>query len=257
MAVEAKRGCGFRKVGGLYLVGEATGLTCDRLPYPVGVCPTCSHGIKPSRGIRWMDGGEYFGGNCKRLQEEVASELDVKDWAECHRSERVHCPLCYSGELGTVGFMWVGEKFYPTPQVFELEASQWGVSKRIAQLPKELVLGETWILLVHPKGVREKLPDEKIEGIGTVERFASKPAIFHAFQPVRVEKIVTDLTPGETLEKLKKRGITPVVVPHNDPDHCPGGAKTKDQQEDLGAGGEMQKSTLPDQTEREAGSVQN
>jgi len=214
MSVEEKRGCGFRIVGGLYLVGGPGRMVCDRLPYPVGQCPTCGHGIKPSLGIRWMDGKEFFGENCKALTME---EEGIPALAPCHDA---HCPICYSDELGTVGLMWVGESFYPTMHDFEEEAEKLGVSKRISSIPKALTLDETWILLVHPKGIREKLPDEMVQGM-KVERHIWKPCIFHAFKPVRIEKIVTDQTPAEEIEKLKLRGITPVQVPHDDPDHNP------------------------------------
>lgn len=53
MAIEAKRGCGFRKVGGTYLVSEGEGMPCDRLPIKLDVCPVCSHGFKRSRGWTW------------------------------------------------------------------------------------------------------------------------------------------------------------------------------------------------------------
>lgn len=34
MASETKRGCGYRKVGGMYLVGDYIRVPCDRLPFP-------------------------------------------------------------------------------------------------------------------------------------------------------------------------------------------------------------------------------
>jgi len=44
--------------------------------------------------------------------------------------------------------------------------------------------------------------------------------IFCAFRPQRIEKLIreSDATPEE-LKKLEKRGITPIKVPDNDPDH--------------------------------------
>ena len=33
MAIEAPRGCGYRKVGGLYMCGGGIPIHCDRLPY--------------------------------------------------------------------------------------------------------------------------------------------------------------------------------------------------------------------------------
>lgn len=224
MAVEKGRGCGYRKVGGLYLVGEGLSVACDRLPYPVGVCPTCGEGIKPSRGIRWMDGKKFFGGNCKNLIREQNNNNPLSGSMGCHS---LHCPICFSDELERVGLMWVGERYYPRPEDFECESANMGVCKRISAVPKEIELDKTWILLVHPKAIVGKVEEKVVEGMGRVETRIFKPGIFHAFKPRRIEKIVTDQTSDEELEKLKKRGITPVVVPHDDPDHNPKAKKAK------------------------------
>ena len=62
MAIEQKRGCGYRKVGGLYMVGGGIGVPCDRLPYELTVCPCCSQGVKQSRGWTWIDVAKFFQG---------------------------------------------------------------------------------------------------------------------------------------------------------------------------------------------------
>ena len=54
MAVEARRGCGYRKVGGLYLMGGTGGMPCCKMPIPLHVCPTCHGGIKQTRGWSWI-----------------------------------------------------------------------------------------------------------------------------------------------------------------------------------------------------------
>jgi len=231
MSIEAKRGCGFRKVGGLYLVGDGLGVTCDRLPYSVGVCRVCGEGIRPARGVRWLDGKEFFGGNCKALIRDVDSgQLEGYLGSPCHE---LHCPICYSDELSLVGLMWVGEKFYPTPEVFEQESARLGVSKRISAVPKEIEIGKTWILLVHPRAMRKKVHAKQVDGMGRVETTAYSPGIFHAFKVSRIERIVTDLTGQEEIEKLKKRGITPVIVPAEDPDHNPQGKKKTAEEPEL------------------------
>jgi len=51
MAQESKRGCGYRKVGGLYLVGDGIFVPCDRLPYLLETCPVCGHGIHFTRSM--------------------------------------------------------------------------------------------------------------------------------------------------------------------------------------------------------------
>lgn len=54
MAVEARRGCGFRKVGGLYMVSGALSSPCERLPLELHVCPVCNAGIKQTRAWQWI-----------------------------------------------------------------------------------------------------------------------------------------------------------------------------------------------------------
>lgn len=64
MAAEAKRGCGYRKVGGLYLVAGKTGAACCKLPLPLTVCPCCGQGIKQTRGWTWVDPSKLMAGEC-------------------------------------------------------------------------------------------------------------------------------------------------------------------------------------------------
>jgi hypothetical protein len=52
---EGKRGCGYRKPGGLYLRTDGHGRYCGALPIELTVCPTCSQGIKPARGWTWLN----------------------------------------------------------------------------------------------------------------------------------------------------------------------------------------------------------
>ena len=103
--------------------------------------------------------------------------------------------------------MWIGEKFYPTPADFSSEAAQAGVSKRISQIPKDLVVGETWVLLAHPKTCVKWTVGENGEQVANYT-----PGIFHAFIPQRIEYIVTGNETLEELESKVKRGITLVNV---------------------------------------------
>jgi len=201
LAVELRRGCGFRKVGGLYLIGTGLSVACDRLPHELRTCPICGAGVKVTRGIQWIKGKEFFGGNCPNIKKSPKSP--------CHE---FFCPICHSDALpGKQALMWVGEKHY-TPESFIAEANQMTVSKRIATVPNDLILGVTLVLLAHPLAVR---------GFDKETGKHGKPGIFYAFTPKRVEKIITNQATAEEIEKLKKRGITPVVVPHDDPDHNP------------------------------------
>jgi len=61
MAIEAKRGCGFRKINALYLCGSGISISCDRLPYLIEYCPTCGAGIKFTQGFTWVDWNSLAG----------------------------------------------------------------------------------------------------------------------------------------------------------------------------------------------------
>jgi len=132
--------------------------------------------------------------------------------------------------------MNVGERYYKTPFDFLNEARSMGISKRIPFIPKDLELGKTVVYLAHPKAceVREPVALQQAMAIVVVEETQTKQpklleaektskalGIFCAFIPKKVEKLIweSQATPEE-LEKLEKRGVTPVVVPDKDKDHA-------------------------------------
>lgn len=218
MAVEAKRGCGYRKTGGIYLVSEPGGMPCDRLPIPLTVCPTCSHGFKQARGWTWVDVNALIGGVHK----------------DCH--DAGPCPLCTAtADMGKAGMLWIGEKFYPTPESFDNEAQTLGISRRIHAVPRNFKVGETWILLSHPKGICKECT--ACHGVGlkrennvTImerceacegERFVITPAIIKVWRPQRIEKILAESQrDSEEHKELEEKGITCVFVPDGDKDHA-------------------------------------
>lgn len=221
MATEARRRCGYRKVGGLYLMGSTEGAQpCDRLPLAVSVCPYCNQGIKQARGWTWLDLGKYF---------------DAKAHENC--CDIFACPLC-DGRIGKAGLLWIGEQFYPTPADFIAEGVELGISRRITAVPRGFVAGETWVLLAHPKaatcavcaGSGSKPADfeatEPAENLKPIDCEACKgsgkaPGIFYVFKPSRIEKIITQTQSQDPdfMADLAKKGLTPVIVPGNDPDH--------------------------------------
>jgi hypothetical protein len=239
MAIESKRGCGYRKVGGLYIVArpeEMISISCDRLPIPLHVCPVCSQGIKFSRGWTWIDPFKLFEG-------------DHGDECTCYLT----CPACVpsfhfrqqvegtelsepieNDKIVKAGLVWVGEKYY-SPESFCQELREQGFSKRISALPKGYKPGVTWIFTAHKKAVVDPGGDQV-------------PGIFYAVQAPRVEKIVlqsefdsyvlwkkltaegdreeavkADGVPDHVVElyKLEQRGIDLVPVPDDDKDHNP------------------------------------
>jgi len=204
MAVEQPRMCGFRKVGALYLCGEGLTLHCDRLPYKLDVCPTCGAGVKLSRGFQWLDFGEYAGTH--------------KDPCTCDHSRQTACPVCYPKWYHQpYCLLWVGESYY-TMEEFAAEARLMGVSKRIPQVPRNMKLGVTWTLLAHPYACGKK---QELNENGILKTVGI-PGIFYVFKPSKIEMLIwkADATP-EKIEELKKRHITPVVVPDDDKDHDP------------------------------------
>lgn len=231
MAAEARRGCGFRKVGGLYLVCPAVGAFCGRLPLPLTICAACGVGIKQSRGWTWVNPATLLG--------DVAA-LTGKE-GECQGTppgfclER--CPVREPSRFGEkAGLLWVGEKFY-SPATFQLEANKLGVSKRVSTVPRGLEIGKTWVLLAHPKVVVEggrcqcghvdaEHNEHDIctaEGCKCDEFSEGTPGIFMVFKPTAIELIVTEsqAKDAEFMASVEKRGLKPVVVPDGDPDHNP------------------------------------
>ncbi len=182
---EQKRGCGYRKINGLYMVGEGLSLDCKQLPYILEICPCCSAGIKQSMGFTWVQPNLMFpkAKDCFCI---------IKD-----------CPLKQDTKAG---LLWVGNKFY-NPQSFIEEAYKMGISKRIGAVPRNFQIGKTWVFLGHPKaGFKDN---------------HNVPAIFYVFKPSRIEKIVTemDFKDTEKMDKLRKQGITPVPVTDTEEHH--------------------------------------
>ncbi len=198
MAVESRRGCGYRKVGGLYLVADGNGVSCCRLPIELNVCPCCGGGIKQSRGWTWINPVLMFGEVCK---------------PKCNS-----CPAGNPALLGDqAGLLWVGEQFYKTADEFNAEAGEIGISKRIAAIPRNFKLGETWVLLAHPKAVKVEVKSEN----DLIPHIEYRPGVFRIFRPERLEKIITETMAKDKdeMQRLEKAGITPVIVPDDDVDH--------------------------------------
>lgn len=190
---ERKRGCGFRKGGGLYLVSGSPGEPCSALPVPLSVCPTCHSGVKPTRGWTWIDPKALLG-------------LPRGPHPPEHHNSI--CPLTQLDGLGLgerAGLLWVGEAFYKTPEDFTREACELGVSRRIAAVPKGWKVGD-WVLLAHRLAVvnfrNPRLPDID----------PGTPGVFHLFVPRAIEYVVKGTETDAELEAIEKRGIELVRV---------------------------------------------
>src|SRR5262245_18293060 len=218
MASEPIRKCGYRKIGGLYLVSDGAGVPCHRLPIPLEVCPTCHGGVKQTRGWTWVEPA-ILGDNCDWEASSAASRRLI--------DHSVVCPACSPMLLGQkAGLVWNGTQFY-TPAEFTREAAELGVSRRITAIPKGFKPGEHWVLVAHPKACpvtsvkpcdcgNPDGPDMHLESCAVYARGAG---IFHVFKPSRIEKILADDAPQEEVDKWEARGVTVVKLPANDKDH--------------------------------------
>lgn len=191
--IESRRGCGWRKKGGLYLVCNERPSVCGRLPIPLDVCPTCGAGFKPSRGWTWID--------ANRLLKAVAKKKKCRV---------PHCGVCpvtlimKGHDHQMAGLIWVGEKFYRTPAHFEHEAVLMGICRRIPAVPKNFELHFTYVMLAHRKAIQKKFI------FGKKPKFT--PGIFSIFFPTAIEVVCDGTESEEEIENYRKRGLTPVIV---------------------------------------------
>lgn len=214
---ELWRGCGARRVGKLYLMGEGMAQVCPTLPLPLGPCDCCGYEPKQYRDFMFVP-KSYFQG--LKIKHPTGEACDPR------------CPVCYPSQnfQDKYGLMWVGKKYY-TPKAFIEEADKHEVSKAIKQIPAGVVLGETWIMLAHPQGfVDIEAPDFQEKWAHWNNRGRPKdeaeplprayPAVFYAFIPNRIETLLyeSDATP-EKVQALEARGITVIVIPDDADDH--------------------------------------
>lgn len=188
---EARRGCGYRKEGGLYLMGGRPSMACGKLPRRLDVCPTCHGGIKQSRGWTWIEPAPFF------LDVKCDQTFPHADGTDHPLSEKgcLRCPLFDDNVILSAalrvqaGLLWIGEGFYPTPADFLAEGVAQGLSRRISALPKDFKVGTTRIFLAHPKaapGWDDELGEFTDDGTGM------GPGMFSSFVAEEVHYVVTE-----------------------------------------------------------------
>lgn len=206
---EQKRGCGYRKIGGLYLVSDGQMTTCAALPIPLEPCRHCGHQIEYFRGFKIMDSHQL---------------LQSMDCGYCPLEKMFRCGIKKTQqENETVGVKFIGSQHY-TPQSFTAEALKMGVSLRVSALPKKLEIGKTWVFIGHPKAIVKKVPDEyeflsySYPVVKTIHHEPEElPGLIYAFRPKAIELIVTDKMKSEDwVQDYEKKGVELVEVPDID-----------------------------------------
>lgn len=170
--IESKRGCGYRGTGkdgvGLYLMGKGNFEACERLPFPLTVCPCCGGGIGFFRGFKWIQPEQLFG----------PTNNPVCDGNDDHAHDR--CVMCTPSLAGDrAGLMWIGDKFY-TPAEFTREARSVGISKKVASIPRGFEFGKDIIYLAHIKAIVDYDDDETPFSAG----------VFMSFKPEWVDIVI-------------------------------------------------------------------
>ena len=224
-AYETKRGCGYRQVGKLYLVGVGVEYICPSLPLIFKPCECCGYEPPRYRDFQWLN-KEYV----RHVREPTGQACDPA------------CPICYSSQNAQkrYGLMWVGKKFY-SPREFLAESVDMDVSKAIKQIPTGLVLGKTWVVLAHPQAYIDKSDDQYVQDYNDwITRGVDKippdpepqpptyPGVFYGFIPQRVEMLIyqSEATP-ERVRELEDKGITVIVVPDEYDAHAKRTRKTR------------------------------
>lgn len=208
MPTTEKRECGYVQLHKLYLTIEPGGLVhhCDRLPIALEPCPTCGCVPHFSRGITKIDPYQLWG---------------IHESCNCGNN----CPLCNPKPADEVTsfLMWVGEKFY-TVESFCNEGDKLGVSKAIPFIPKDFVLGNSWVYFARRNYV------DKVEGSHPDPKKVKKvDGIFSGYRPTKINYVITETEAEdeELMKNLQEKGITAVVVPDDDEAHVPKSARYK------------------------------
>jgi len=206
MASESKRGCGYRKVGKMYLVGEWQPTDCDRLPLALSRCKCCGHGIKQARGWTRVNPFGVWGDHSE-------TRTPISGPCTCDMS----CFVCNPPDSDTHGIIWVGKRYYPKPKDFSEEAKRIGISKAVASLPKWFRFGESVVYIAHPEAIaieRPKMSDMFHPG------WERTPGVFLSWRPQRIEKLFWESQRGsKEVERWERRGGTSVFIPDGDMDH--------------------------------------
>lgn len=201
ISFEDARWCGYRSPAknglGLYLIGSGDFEPCERLPFPLEVCPCCGAGVKPARSFTWISPPKLLDPwTAQPLCCEVVG--DVIDGLEHDHAKCAMCnPIVVAGE--EAGLLWIGEKFYKRADDFMHEAMRMGISRKIPALPQGFEVGKHYVYLAHRKTVLRRVENEEPQWV---------QGIFTAFRPARLDIVIDDPddVPQEAIDLAKRVG---------------------------------------------------
>lgn len=219
---ETERGCGWRKAGGVYLVCNGTGYTCDALPVEMVPCPCCEFEVGQARSMQPVRSGymAFLMKNHKCKEEagficpvcfyakeypkmkEILAELDED--SDEYKELKAQIPAHFY-------LMFVSKEFY-TPESFINEAHLQGVSKRVApnSLPKGFRVGTDWVFLAHGEVPFKKTIFGDMVEVEDETRFGK--GIFYAFRPERLEVVLYKGVDPELILDYEEAGYTVVLL---------------------------------------------
>lgn len=218
-ANEIERGCGHRKIGGVYAIGGKPTAPCGGLPVFLRPCKTCGQTINFARNFQWIPR--------KFIHDNRNPEAPIPE-------ESPFCTICRDTVFDArceptdrVGVIWIGEQFYKTPEVFMAEAQQNGICRRLSSIPRGLVPGKTLVFFAHQKVGADRCECCGIvDGESGAERITRQNAckvcggkgelpvagLFSAFIPEKFEMVVdAEMAEEKWVERLVKRHTNEVT----------------------------------------------
>lgn len=198
------------------MVCDGQGRDCQRMPIPLTICPTCSQGIKPSRGWSWIESQPILDANpCRKVIQAEPLAVAALGPNPGRLLVCLDCPM--GSQMGRVGLLWVGSKYYQAPEDFLREAAKMGISRRIPAIPHGFQLGEHWVWLAHRETIpavhedfcASKNPDETKECDCEADPTAG---VFQVFKPSRIEYVVKSDDDEDKLGRLVKNDVTLVKI---------------------------------------------
>lgn len=210
---EKKRGCGFRKEDGFYLMFGGRPAPCGFLPIDI------PGEVNWSRGPQWID--------CRWVVNEWEEDYDEEGRPETiYTGEKRQCGSvggcgrCWMKKVGEdwpALLIWVGMGYYKTAGLFMKETERLGVSRRIPRpMVKKVMRLKKEMGHFPPAFLGMKAAEQYVNEDGEV---IGESKIFTAFIPSNMEYIVDkekvarkDKEYMKELEELEEMGIDLVNV---------------------------------------------